>query len=181
MHTWTLHYEHTQTLTPLVTVQLCQYRLSIQQDAFVITIWRYYSPTKDKTYNKCSKICHFANKCRLSNRSQSADKDCCRVNKLQQSDHDKVQEQPHPIDDNFDDVDWLASIHVSYYLPTKKATYEARNTILATIHNIQQRSQVFTTVHMVPEDKKGKWTWCNAEVGCKVDTDAGANVMLILF
>ena len=41
------------------------------------------------------------------------------------------------IDDNFDNVDWLASIDVSYYTPTKEITFKAIDTLTA-IHNIQQ-------------------------------------------
>ena len=42
---------------------------------------------------------HFANKCRPSNRSKvkvNQNTGCCREEQLQQSDQNKVQEQPYP-------------------------------------------------------------------------------------
>ena len=45
------------------------------------------------------------------------------------------------VDDNFDNVDWIASIDVSYNLLTNQTTYEARDKRRAK-HNILQSSQV---------------------------------------
>ena len=43
------------------------------------------------------------------------------------------------VDDNFDSVDSLASTDVSYNPPTDKIMYEARDTTITAIHNIQRR------------------------------------------
>ena len=84
------------------------------------------------------------------------------------------------IDDNFDNVQWMDSIEVSYNPATNQSTYKARPHIAA-IHNIQQRQkfQAFTIVGMLPEDTKGKITGPAIEIKCKIDTGAAANVMPI--
>ena len=79
-------------------------------------------------------------------------------------------------DDNFDHVDWLATIDVSYNPSTDQTTYKARDTTLTTIPNIQQtqRPQAYTTICMVPGDILSNRTGPNVEVGCKIDTCANA-------
>ena len=84
------------------------------------------------------------------------------------------------IDDNFNNVQWMDSIKVSYNPATNQKTYETRS-YTATIHNIQQRhkSQAFTIVDMSPEDTEGKIIGPAIETKCKIDTGAAANVMPI--
>ena len=149
-------------------------------------------PAKDKTCNKCNKIGHFANKCRSSSQ----------VPKLQRKAVIKPRQGTRPalsrsepihfmsaqgpigvtdfgtIDDNFDNVQWIDSIEVSYNPPTHLASYGTKETTAA-IHNIQkrQKSQAFTTVSMLPQDTEGKTIGAPIDVKCKIDTGAGANVM----
>ena len=75
----------------------------------------------------------------------------------------------------------IAFIDISYNPPANQTTYEARNMIQMTMHNIQQRqrSQAFTRVHMVTEDIKGNRTVPILEVRCKIDTGTGAKIMPI--
>ena len=84
------------------------------------------------------------------------------------------------IDDNFDNVQWMDSIEVSYNPATNQSTYKARSHTAA-IHNIHQRqkSQAFTVVGMLPEDTEGKITGLAIETKCKIDTGTAANVMPI--
>ena len=115
-------------------------------------------PAKDKPCNKCNKIGHFANKCR----SFPSVFQSLQVQRLQRKSLTKPQQGSKPslsrnepihlmtadscigvsdfgtIDDNFDNVQWMDSIEVSYYPATNQSTYKARSHTAA-IHNIQQR------------------------------------------
>ena len=45
------------------------------------------------------------------------------------------------VNDNFDNVDWLASTDVSYIPDTNQSAYEARDTTITAVHNIKQRQR----------------------------------------
>ena len=68
------------------------------------------------------------------------------------------------IDDNFNNVQWMDSIEVSYNPATNQSTYKPRSHTAA-IHNIQQRqkSQAFMIVGMLPEDTEGRITYLAIE------------------
>ena len=82
--------------------------------------------------------------------------------------------------DNFDNVQWMDSIEVSYNPATNQSTYKARSHTAA-IHTIQQRqkSQAFTIVCMLPKDTEGKITGPAIDSKCKIDTVTAANIMPI--
>ena len=84
------------------------------------------------------------------------------------------------IDDNFDNIQWMDSIEVSYTPATNQKTNKARSHTAA-IHNIQQRQklQAFTIVGMLPEDTEGKITGPAIKITYKIDTGRAANVMPI--
>ena len=79
------------------------------------------------------------------------------------------------VDDNFDNVDWLISIGVSYSPPTNQTIYEARDTTVTTIHNRDKDHKPtpqYTLYWKVPEgNRAGPYV----EVRCKINTSAGAN------
>ena len=157
-------------------------------------------PAKDKPCNKCNKMGHFANKCR----SSQSDFQGSWVEKLQRKPFTKLHQGSKPalsrnepihlmtadscvgvsdsgtIDDNFDNVQWMTSIDVSYNLAISQTTYEA-TLHTTTIHNIQQRqkSQACKIVGMLTEDTESKLISPAIDIKCKIDTDTATNVFPI--
>ena len=157
-------------------------------------------PAKDKPCNKCNIIGHCANKCRSSPSILQGSQ----VQRLQRKSFTKPHQGSKPvlsrnepihlmtadgcigvsdfstIDDNFDNIQWIDFIEVSYNPATNQSTYKVRSQTAA-IHNIQQRqkSQAFTTVGILPEDTEGKITAPAIETKCKIDTGTAVNVMPI--
>ena len=118
-------------------------------------------PAKDKPCNKCNKIGHFANKCRSSPSVCQGSQ----VQSLQRKSLTKPHQGSKPalsrnepihlmtadgcggvsdfgtIDDNFDNVQWMGSIEVSYIPATNQKTYEARSHTAA-IHRHPAKTKV---------------------------------------
>ena len=110
---------------------------------------------KDKPCNKCNKIGHFANKCRSSPRVFQGSQ----VQRLQRKSFTKPHQGSKPavsrnepihlmtadrcigvsdfgtVDDNFDNVQWMDTIEVSYNPAKNQSTYKARSHTTA-VHNI---------------------------------------------